>query len=81
LVDLYPEMAISWYAVGCYYYVIGKSSTYTSCVILGFEVLKIVNIIKVSVFFLVRGGCEDVQFGRYVPVFHTNIMSALSVFL
>ncbi|PSN43921.1 Cell division cycle protein 16 [Blattella germanica] len=25
LVDLYPEMAISWYAVGCYYYVIGKS--------------------------------------------------------
>ncbi|GLG97739.1 Cell division cycle protein 16, partial [Gryllus bimaculatus] len=25
LVDLYPEMAISWFAVGCYYYVIGKS--------------------------------------------------------
>jgi len=25
LVDLYPEMAISWYAVGCYYYAIGKS--------------------------------------------------------
>lgn len=23
LVDLYPDMAISWYAVGCYYYVIG----------------------------------------------------------
>ncbi|XP_019868674.1 cell division cycle protein 16 homolog isoform X2 [Aethina tumida] len=25
LVDLYPNMAISWYAVGCYYYIIGKS--------------------------------------------------------
>ncbi|XP_023724063.1 cell division cycle protein 16 homolog isoform X2 [Cryptotermes secundus] len=25
LVDLHPEMAIAWYAVGCYYYVIGKS--------------------------------------------------------
>ncbi|XP_048517340.1 cell division cycle protein 16 homolog [Dendroctonus ponderosae] len=25
LVDLYPNMAISWFAVGCYYYVIGKS--------------------------------------------------------
>lgn len=23
LVDLYPDLAISWYAVGCYYYVIG----------------------------------------------------------
>ncbi|XP_021915028.1 cell division cycle protein 16 homolog [Zootermopsis nevadensis] len=28
LVDLYPEMAISWYAVGCYYYVIGKFNNY-----------------------------------------------------
>ncbi|KAK9882233.1 hypothetical protein WA026_019747 [Henosepilachna vigintioctopunctata] len=25
LVDLYPNLAISWYAVGCYYYIIGKS--------------------------------------------------------
>lgn len=25
LVDLQPEMAISWFAVGCYYYLIGKS--------------------------------------------------------
>ncbi|KAJ1520995.1 hypothetical protein ONE63_004065 [Megalurothrips usitatus] len=25
LVDLHPEMAISWFAVGCYYYIIGKS--------------------------------------------------------
>ncbi|CAG9769256.1 unnamed protein product [Ceutorhynchus assimilis] len=25
LVDLYPNMAISWFAVGCYYYIIGKS--------------------------------------------------------
>ncbi|XP_012220370.1 cell division cycle protein 16 homolog [Linepithema humile] len=25
LVDLYPEMALSWFAVGCYYYTIGKS--------------------------------------------------------
>ncbi|XP_063235320.1 cell division cycle protein 16 homolog [Bacillus rossius redtenbacheri] len=25
LVDHYPEMAVSWFAVGCYYYVIGKS--------------------------------------------------------
>lgn len=25
LVDLYPDKAISWYAVGCYYYIIGKS--------------------------------------------------------
>lgn len=25
LVDLQPEMSISWFAVGCYYYVIGKS--------------------------------------------------------
>lgn len=25
LVDLYPNLAISWYAVGCYYYVIGKN--------------------------------------------------------
>ncbi|XP_034233878.1 cell division cycle protein 16 homolog isoform X2 [Thrips palmi] len=25
LVDLHPEMAISWFAVGCYYYLIGKS--------------------------------------------------------
>lgn len=25
LVDLYPDQAISWYAVGCYYDVIGKS--------------------------------------------------------
>ncbi|KAF5273070.1 hypothetical protein FQR65_LT04812 [Abscondita terminalis] len=24
LVDLYPNLAISWFAVGCYYYVIGK---------------------------------------------------------
>lgn len=24
LVDLYPSMAISWFAVGCYYYVISK---------------------------------------------------------
>lgn len=25
LVDLYPDMALAWFAVGCYYYVIGKS--------------------------------------------------------
>lgn len=25
LVDLYPEMALAWFAVGCYYYTIGKS--------------------------------------------------------
>ncbi|XP_071443692.1 cell division cycle protein 16 homolog [Hetaerina americana] len=25
LVDLYPRMAISWFAVGCYYYIIGKN--------------------------------------------------------
>lgn len=25
LVDLYPNLAISWFAVGCYYYIIGKS--------------------------------------------------------
>ena len=25
LVDLYPESALSWYAVGCYYYLIGKN--------------------------------------------------------
>ncbi|XP_017783826.1 PREDICTED: cell division cycle protein 16 homolog [Nicrophorus vespilloides] len=25
LVDLYPELAIAWYAVGCYYYIINKS--------------------------------------------------------
>lgn len=25
LVDRYPDMAISWYAVGCYYDLIGKS--------------------------------------------------------
>lgn len=25
LVDLYPNLAISWYAVGCYYYITGKS--------------------------------------------------------
>lgn len=25
LVDLYPDQAISWYAVGCYYDIIGKS--------------------------------------------------------
>lgn len=25
LVDLYPESAVSWFAVGCYYYLIGKS--------------------------------------------------------
>ncbi|KAF2354115.1 Tetratricopeptide-like helical domain [Trinorchestia longiramus] len=25
LVDLYPEMALSWFAVGCYYYLIGKN--------------------------------------------------------
>jgi len=24
LVDLYPEMALAWFAVGCYYYTIGK---------------------------------------------------------
>ncbi|KAF5295106.1 hypothetical protein FQA39_LY13257 [Lamprigera yunnana] len=24
LVDLYPNLAISWFAVGCYYYIIGK---------------------------------------------------------
>lgn len=24
LVDLYPNLAVSWFAVGCYYYVIGK---------------------------------------------------------
>lgn len=24
LVDLYPDLAIAWFAVGCYYYVIGK---------------------------------------------------------
>lgn len=24
LVDLYPNLAVSWYAVGCYYYVIGN---------------------------------------------------------
>lgn len=25
LVDLYPEMALAWFAVGCYYYLIGKN--------------------------------------------------------
>ncbi|XP_018025155.1 cell division cycle protein 16 homolog [Hyalella azteca] len=25
LVDLYPELALSWFAVGCYYYLIGKN--------------------------------------------------------
>ncbi|CAH1176896.1 unnamed protein product [Phaedon cochleariae] len=25
LVDLYPNLALSWFAVGCYYYIIGKS--------------------------------------------------------
>lgn len=25
LVDIYPENGLSWFAVGCYYYVIGKS--------------------------------------------------------
>ncbi|XP_012271394.1 cell division cycle protein 16 homolog [Orussus abietinus] len=25
LVDLYPDMALAWFAVGCYYYTIGKS--------------------------------------------------------
>lgn len=25
MVDRYPDMAISWYAVGCYYDLIGKS--------------------------------------------------------
>ena len=24
LVDLYPESAVSWFAVGCYYYMAGK---------------------------------------------------------
>lgn len=24
LVDLYPEMALAWFAVGCYYYTIGN---------------------------------------------------------
>jgi hypothetical protein len=52
-------MAISWYAVGCYYYVIGKSSTYTSCVVWGFEVLNAVNIKDYG--FL---GCDAMQFGR-----------------
>jgi hypothetical protein len=28
LVKLYPEEAISWYAVGCYYFVIGKKITF-----------------------------------------------------
>ncbi|GJQ84451.1 hypothetical protein Trydic_g15664 [Trypoxylus dichotomus] len=27
LVDLYPNLAISWFAVGCYYYIIGKSDS------------------------------------------------------
>ncbi|XP_066253498.1 cell division cycle protein 16 homolog isoform X1 [Euwallacea similis] len=27
LVDLYPNLAISWFAVGCYYYVTGKSDS------------------------------------------------------
>lgn len=25
--DLYPDLAIAWFAVGCYYYVIGKSDS------------------------------------------------------
>ena len=29
LVKLYPEEAISWYAVGCYYFVIGKAFYFT----------------------------------------------------
>uniref|UniRef100_A0A023GNI7 Putative anaphase-promoting complex apc cdc16 subunit n=1 Tax=Amblyomma triste TaxID=251400 RepID=A0A023GNI7_AMBTT len=27
LVDMYPESAVSWFAVGCYYYVIGKADS------------------------------------------------------
>lgn len=26
MVDLYPESAIAWFAVGCYYYLIGEVS-------------------------------------------------------
>lgn len=28
LVDLHPEMAISWFAVGCYYYIIGQVQSF-----------------------------------------------------
>ncbi|XP_077483717.1 cell division cycle protein 16 [Amblyomma americanum] len=27
LVDMYPEIAVSWFAVGCYYYIIGKADS------------------------------------------------------
>lgn len=26
LVDIYPESAVSWFAVGCYYHIIGNKS-------------------------------------------------------